>query len=501
MKHCVKFPDDKFLAVRPCLVSICFGNRPAAKLLGALLYRYNLRVENKEDAENQNAVKAANGGQADQDTSYRIFRRQAQLVEDMCGEMTEKTLHDVAVPMLQVLGFLDLEEYMQSNCYIVNIERVQQALNLYSPTTREQSRLEKFLIKGMQLEKFLITSDELEKFLIDKKNFQSGLEKVLIWNRNTSNCKRGRKSNGQTPSKGKNRTPKNIKEDSKKNKEEEGTYDSAVATSSPAPEIEEEYLPDFSLGKPTKEDHVLMEGQVVGAMVMVSSLTEEKHDSYSPVPPESGYTTEEDEQDGELLPIHLGVSHATNSGAGKRSASSAGVAPASAQSGPTRAAQQHSGSGSTKKAATPAEQPTLIVEKKPMTLEAQIDAAFRVLDHVRQIKENNPLASYVRYDKSKKALKALIEACRNTINEVNTSNITLAHTAMWDEPAWTSGKSWSDPGMLTVAKFCEHYEKYLEIGRAAAAPKPTGPAQNPERGVSGLKRWTPPSGAHASIGG
>ena len=130
MKHCVRYPDDKFLAVRPCLVAICLNNRPAAKLLGTLLYRYNLRVENKDDAENHNAIKAAKGETPDQDTTYRIFRKQSQLVEDMCGEMTEKTLHDVAVPMLQLLGYIDLEEHMPSNCYIVNIERVQQTLDL-----------------------------------------------------------------------------------------------------------------------------------------------------------------------------------------------------------------------------------------------------------------------------------------------------------------------------------------------------------------------------------
>jgi hypothetical protein len=221
MKHCVQYPDDKFLAVRPCLVAICFGNRPAAKLLGTLLYRYNLRVENKDDAENQNAIKAAKGEKPDQDTTYRIFRRQAQLVEDMCGEITEKTLHDVAVPMLQLLGCLDIEEHMQSNCYIVNIEQVQEALNLYVPTAKEQPQLEDFLINHIQLEKFLISTNELEKFLIDKKNFLSGLEKVLIYNRNISNLKRGPKVSAEAVSKPVFHDPQNTKEESKKNNKKE----------------------------------------------------------------------------------------------------------------------------------------------------------------------------------------------------------------------------------------------------------------------------------------
>jgi hypothetical protein len=240
-KHCVKYPDDKFLAVRPCLVAICFGNRPAAKLLGTLLYRYNLRLENKEDAENQNAVKSANGEHPDQDTTYRIFRRQAQLVDDMCGEMTEKTLHDVAVPMLQLLSFLDLEEHMQSNCYTVDIDLVQQALDIYGQ--HGEGQLETFLIKHMQLEKFLITSDELEMFLIDKKHFLSGLEKVLIWNRNVSYCKRGRKGSPDVPSRRVLRRAQNLKEITKKNKKKESVAANADNTS-PAHSFSEDDLDD-----------------------------------------------------------------------------------------------------------------------------------------------------------------------------------------------------------------------------------------------------------------
>src|SRR5258708_26626104 len=219
MKQCVKFPEDKFLAVRTCLVAICMGNRPAANLLSILLFRYNLRMENKDDAENQNAVKASKGESPDQDTSVRIFRTQAQLVEDMCGEITEKTLHDTAVPMLQLLGFLDLEEHMIANCYILHVELVQQALSLYIPGKKEQPQLENFLIEHMQLEKFLITSDELENFLINRKIFQSGLEKVLIQNRKFSNQQRGRRLSADVPLRGKRRLPKKREEDNKKNVE------------------------------------------------------------------------------------------------------------------------------------------------------------------------------------------------------------------------------------------------------------------------------------------
>src|SRR5258708_2533043 len=230
MKQCVKFPEDKFLAVRTCLVAICMGNRPAANLLSILLFRYNLRMENKDDAENKNAVKASKGESPDQDTSVRIFRTQAQLVEDMCGEITEKTLHDTAVPMLQLLGFLDLEEHMIANCYILHVDLVQQALSLYLPGKKEQPQLENFLIEHMQLEKFLITSDELENFLINRKIFQSGLEKVLIQNRKFSNQQRGRKLSADVPLRGKKRLPTKREEDIKKKIEEERERVSANAS-------------------------------------------------------------------------------------------------------------------------------------------------------------------------------------------------------------------------------------------------------------------------------
>lgn len=214
MKWCVQFPEETILIIRPCLIAICMGNRPAAKLLNALLYRYSIRKEHKEDAENINENKQARGKAPDQDTSYRIYRKQSQLVADMCGEMTEKTLHDVAVPALQLLGYLDLEESMKANCYILHVDAITEALGQYDPEEGLSSRLEKFLISSLRLEKFLISSEEK----IDKKNFQSRLEKVLIWNRNSSNYHRGRKASPEAASEGKSKNPR-MNRDSNREKE------------------------------------------------------------------------------------------------------------------------------------------------------------------------------------------------------------------------------------------------------------------------------------------
>lgn len=191
MKWAVSFPEESILLVRPCLTAICAGNRPAGKLLSVLLYRYSIRQEHKTDAENINEVK----GDDSQDTTFRIYRKQSQLVTDMCDEITEKTLHDVAVPVLQLFGYLDVDESPAIHCYDLHVDAVVNALEAYKQGPKQ---LEKFLLSNLQLEKFLIDI-QLEEFPINKKKFLLALEKVLIANRNSSNNKRGRKPKPEVP--------------------------------------------------------------------------------------------------------------------------------------------------------------------------------------------------------------------------------------------------------------------------------------------------------------
>lgn len=212
MKWPVTFPEENVMIVRPSLIAICMGGKSAAYLLSALLYRYSIRKEGRDDAENLNEVKNGQGEEGGQDTTYHIYRKQSQLVADMCDVIVEKTLHDVAVPILQILGYLDIEEYIQCNRYTLHIDAIEAALSTYK---NQRDQLEKFLIGNLQLEKFLMTSDEaqntrsqLEKFLINKKKFQLPLEKVLIANRKSSNCKRGRKASPGASSEGKNQRTK-----------------------------------------------------------------------------------------------------------------------------------------------------------------------------------------------------------------------------------------------------------------------------------------------------
>ncbi len=215
MKWAVSFPEESILLVRPCLVAICHDNRPAAKLLSVLLYRHSIRQEHQSDAESINEVRGDNS----QDTTFRIYRKQSKLVTDMCNEITEKTLHDVAIPVLQLLGYLDVDETPAIHCYDLHIDVVVNALVAYKQGPKQ---LQQMLQSNLQLEKFLI-SIQLEKVLINKKNFQLALEKVLIANRNISNNKRGRKPRPDAPQEPQSEEAQiNIEIDSKIGNREEG---------------------------------------------------------------------------------------------------------------------------------------------------------------------------------------------------------------------------------------------------------------------------------------
>ncbi len=228
MKWAVSFPEESILLVRPCLVALCAGNRPAAKLLSVLIYRYSIRQEHKTDAENINEVK----GDDSQDTTFRIYRKQSQLVTDLCNEITEKTLHDVAVPVLQLFGYLDIDESPAIHCYDLHIDAVVNALEAYKQGPKQ---LEKFLLSSLQLEKFLIDI-QLEEFPINKKNFQLALEKILIANRNSSNNKRGRKPKPEAPGEPQSEEPQiSIEINTKIGNKEESIATSLREDRAPAP--------------------------------------------------------------------------------------------------------------------------------------------------------------------------------------------------------------------------------------------------------------------------
>ncbi len=219
MKWCVEFPEETLLVVRPSLDAICLDIKPAAKLLSELLYRCSIRKEHQQDAQNMNDLASDQGQKATQDTTLRIYRTQAQLVQNMIHEMTEKTLHKVAVPALLLLGYIDLEEYLSMNCYIIHVDRVRAALLAYRQGDRQ---LDEYIRSHIQLENFPIDM-QLENFPIDRKKFLLQLEKVLIAIRKSSNLKRGRKPRSEAGGEPQSEEPQIIlKIDSKIVIEEEG---------------------------------------------------------------------------------------------------------------------------------------------------------------------------------------------------------------------------------------------------------------------------------------
>ncbi len=262
MKWCVEFPEETILVVRPSLDAICLDIKPAAKLLSELLYRCSIRKEHQQDAQNMNEVASEQGQEGTQDTTLRIYRTQAQLVENMIHEMTEKTLHKVAVPALLLLGYIDLEEYLTMNCYIVHVDRVREALLAYR---KGDKQLEQCIRSYVQLEKFLI-GIQLEKFPIDRKSFLSQLEKVLIAIRNSSNLKRGRKPRSEAGGEAQSEEPQiSLEIDSKIVIEEEGTYGANAPT--PA---------DLS----SEELHDKVDGAIIGVET-VQRITD-KHKAVQP---------------------------------------------------------------------------------------------------------------------------------------------------------------------------------------------------------------------------
>lgn len=208
-----QYPQGRMLVTRECMKAICLDNSPANTLLSVLMYWYD-----------HSPNEAING-------LFTVVRTQAALVTDACNEITEKTLHDVATPFLQLLGFLDVEEYAGGNRYTLHIDIIHTALKLWE---EHRDQLEIFLIKHLQLEKFLIKHEEVvnpEKFLINKKKFQSQLEKVLIANRKSSNCQRGPKPSPQGSSRPKRRKTENKREFSETITENEENSDPPASPS------------------------------------------------------------------------------------------------------------------------------------------------------------------------------------------------------------------------------------------------------------------------------
>jgi hypothetical protein len=169
----MKYPDnERILIVRPCLKTICLGVRSASKLLSVVLYRAR---NCRED-----------------ETTFVFTCTQADLVNDLCEELTTKQLHDMAIPVLQLLGYLEVNGSGFRHTYTVHLDRVQEALSCY----RNKEELELLLISFIYKELEEVPM-ELEEVPIQLEEVLKHLEVLLKTIGKSSNSKRGRKPRPQ----------------------------------------------------------------------------------------------------------------------------------------------------------------------------------------------------------------------------------------------------------------------------------------------------------------
>lgn len=166
----------RMLQVRECTVAICNNNNPASVLLSAFLFWYDY----------------PRNGDTCQDGKFTICRTQTDIEHAACNQIDVKTIHDTAVPFLQLFGYLTVKEKMNGNIYIIDIDRVIAAFAAFEGGDKS---LRDFLKSSLQLESALIIipQNELEATLNNKRQLYLQLERVLIATRADSNCKRGRK--------------------------------------------------------------------------------------------------------------------------------------------------------------------------------------------------------------------------------------------------------------------------------------------------------------------
>jgi hypothetical protein len=172
----ITYPKGRMVVVRDCTVAICMNNNPGATLLSTFLFWY----------EHPHQFDTYQGD------DFTVCRTQARIEEQACNQIDAKTIHDTAVPLLTLLGYLTVKEKMNGNLYTLHMDRITAAYTAYE---QGEKALKTFLKSSLQLEAapIRIPEDELEFVLINKRQLYLQLEKVLIAIGADSHCKRGRK--------------------------------------------------------------------------------------------------------------------------------------------------------------------------------------------------------------------------------------------------------------------------------------------------------------------
>jgi len=181
----VQYPEKcAMLLVRDCTVAICCNNNPGSVLLSTFLFWHD---------------HPRTGDYYDEKThTFTMCRTQAEIQIQSCNQIDTKTIHDTAVPLLQLFGYLTVKEKMNGNLYTLHMDRI----NAAYAVCRNPQTLHQFLKSSLQLESapIRIAEAQLEPTLINKRALYFQLARVLIVTRADSYCKRGRKPKQQAPS-------------------------------------------------------------------------------------------------------------------------------------------------------------------------------------------------------------------------------------------------------------------------------------------------------------
>jgi hypothetical protein len=165
----VNYPkNERMLIIRPCVKAICLKVKPAARLLSHLLYL----ARNCDE----------------QATTFSVSCTQEEIIGGLIEEIDVKTLHKTAIPMLRLLGFLDVDGSTYRYTYTIHLDLIQQCLSLY----QDQEQLENLLIVSMQ-KQLVDWGIQLVRTPIEIVKSRIVSDKLLIVIRQTANSKRGRK--------------------------------------------------------------------------------------------------------------------------------------------------------------------------------------------------------------------------------------------------------------------------------------------------------------------
>src|SRR5438876_10690963 len=91
----IRYPKGRMVVVRDSTVAVSLNNNPGAVLLSTLLFWHDTpwKFDTYDEKEQ----------------TFTMCRTQAAIEEQACHQIDVKTIHDTAVPLLQLLGYLTVK--------------------------------------------------------------------------------------------------------------------------------------------------------------------------------------------------------------------------------------------------------------------------------------------------------------------------------------------------------------------------------------------------------